>query len=420
MVLGAGFAGLLAAAALAPVLDDVVVLERDRLPSQPVARRGIPQSSQLHNLLHPAHNYTETLVPGFVDALVDAGATRASVAADTYVYELGRRMPQRDVGLELMSAQRPTIDHIIRRLVATHQNVTILEQVSVAGLDISDRCVTAAVGRKPDGSLHRYDATLVVDALGAGSPGLRMLDQAGVGVLVEEREVAQWYCTCEFDVPSRLQGHSRPVLIFPSPPSTRGGMASQAGSCLSVSLSGTSQDVPPGTLPAFLAYAASLEDDELSRLVGRCRPRSEPTVFRRAKATWRHYEQIDWPVAGFVPLGDAFATLNPLQGQGISVAAMQAAALADVVRAADDTRTERTLKFLSAAARPIRLAWDLAAIVGPDDTERLPWSYLAALGRRFDKDADLHRLYVRVWHLLEPVDALAAPEVRSRVAEPER
>ena len=43
VVIGAGMGGLTAARALADFFDQVVVLERDSLPSQPATRAGIPE-----------------------------------------------------------------------------------------------------------------------------------------------------------------------------------------------------------------------------------------------------------------------------------------------------------------------------------------------------------------------------------------
>ncbi len=51
VVIGAGFAGLVAAAALAPHFRRVIVLERDALSSEVGNRLGTPQDSQLHGLV---------------------------------------------------------------------------------------------------------------------------------------------------------------------------------------------------------------------------------------------------------------------------------------------------------------------------------------------------------------------------------
>jgi len=50
-VIGAGMGGLAAAGALADFFDQVVVLERDTLPSEPAHRAGTPQARHVHALL---------------------------------------------------------------------------------------------------------------------------------------------------------------------------------------------------------------------------------------------------------------------------------------------------------------------------------------------------------------------------------
>lgn len=51
VVLGGSLAGLCAAAALAPHVDRVTLVERDRYPEEPRWRRGVPQARHTHNLL---------------------------------------------------------------------------------------------------------------------------------------------------------------------------------------------------------------------------------------------------------------------------------------------------------------------------------------------------------------------------------
>src|ERR1700754_3534512 len=48
VVIGAGMAGLAAAGAVADYFEQVIVLERDRLPDRSVPRPGTPQSRHLH------------------------------------------------------------------------------------------------------------------------------------------------------------------------------------------------------------------------------------------------------------------------------------------------------------------------------------------------------------------------------------
>jgi 2-polyprenyl-6-methoxyphenol hydroxylase-like FAD-dependent oxidoreductase len=66
VVVGAGLAGLLAAAALSDFFKNVVVIERDRLPTRPGLRKGVPQGAHVHTLLGYAVEAFDQLVPGMI------------------------------------------------------------------------------------------------------------------------------------------------------------------------------------------------------------------------------------------------------------------------------------------------------------------------------------------------------------------
>lgn len=71
-MLGGSIAGLLAAAALSPAVDEVVLVGRDDLTAG-AGRRGVPQGTQVHALLAAGQRAMETLLPGIVEEFVAAG-----------------------------------------------------------------------------------------------------------------------------------------------------------------------------------------------------------------------------------------------------------------------------------------------------------------------------------------------------------
>jgi glycine/D-amino acid oxidase-like deaminating enzyme len=81
VVLGAGMAGLLSAAAVSLAEHPVTVVERDELPDDGTAsgaagaqpRPGVPQGHHLHALLHAGLTAMEQLLPGVRREVVDAG-----------------------------------------------------------------------------------------------------------------------------------------------------------------------------------------------------------------------------------------------------------------------------------------------------------------------------------------------------------
>ncbi|HET9174195.1 MAG TPA: hypothetical protein VFN56_02840 [Candidatus Saccharimonadales bacterium] len=424
VVLGCGMAGIAAAAALSNHFEEVLVVERDAIPQKPEPRRGVPQHAQLHNLLSCAQFNLEHLIPGFIAGLQEAGAGNASVADETHVYELGIKMPERDLGLRLMSAWRPVIEHVARQRLIDEGKVAFEGLGRAIGLTKQgDRLNGVLV--EQDGKIRAVGATVVVDATGSGSNAPRWLAAVDEQVPVNKTtQAGQWYVSTIFERPSDYAESNDFWLTFPSPPNTRGGLISPIGNNQwYVSLSGRLVDQPPKTVDEVKAYAATLEDNlSIASLIEHARPATTPNLFRKTTATMRRYDLLDKPLAGFLPVGDTIASLNPLFGQGMSVASQQARELDDTLmgyRAGTDDITELTTSYLERAVAASQSAWELGEVVdqtvsGSADTESVGLRY-KALAELIKEDPKLHRLYVGIWHLIEPASALQEPSIQERL-----
>ena len=82
VVIGASMAGLIAARALADAANEVLILDRDELPSSPQWRKGVPQGRHAHALLRAGEQILEDLFPGLIRDLVARGGQRFSWFAD--------------------------------------------------------------------------------------------------------------------------------------------------------------------------------------------------------------------------------------------------------------------------------------------------------------------------------------------------
>lgn len=89
-------------------------------------------------------------------------------------------------------------------------------------------------------------------------------------------------------------------------------------------------------------------------------------------SSWRHYEEISLP-DGLLVLGDAICSFNPQYGQGMTVAAIEATALKQLLTdRCDKSKSSSSSEWLhglhpqlqKAVLPTIRLAWQLA--VGGD------------------------------------------------------
>src|SRR5258708_27218462 len=109
-------AGLTAAGALADRFDQVVVLERDTLPSEPAYRAGTPQARHVHALLLSGQRALSELFPGFEQDLARAGAVPLRAGLDVRMERPGYEpFPQRDHGWASYAVSRPAIQRALRR-----------------------------------------------------------------------------------------------------------------------------------------------------------------------------------------------------------------------------------------------------------------------------------------------------------------
>jgi len=399
VVVGAGMAGIAAAAALRVAGHTVTIVERDPLAFDAAPRRGVPQGHQLHNLLTRAQRHLEDLLPGFRDALLAEGAGEAGVSEETYVFEFGVEMPRRDLGMRLMCAPRPTIEHVARRLLLDGDGVTIVDGTQVEGLAVEEGQVSGVAVLR-DGRRGHLPAKLVVDASGTRAAGMRWLRAAGWSEPpVQASRIERWYVSTQVLRPREWVGRDAFWMIFPTAPRTRGGLVAPVESDRwYVSFSGGAGDEPPRTMADLRRYARTLEAPWIAELLEAGQPLTAPHRFRKPTATWRRYDLVGDPLSGLLPIGDAVASLNPLFGQGMSVAAWQAAELARLLAEpahAGEADVALTRGYLKHAAEPCRAAWRLGEEIEPPSPEAA-----RTLAGELTADEALHREYVRSWHLV--------------------
>ncbi|MHC5830093.1 MAG: 2-polyprenyl-6-methoxyphenol hydroxylase-like oxidoreductase, partial [Nostoc sp.] len=113
-------AGLLAAQVLTKYFNQVTIIERDHLSSQPEQRPGVPQAHHLHVLLKRGLDILEQLFPGIQTELAASGAVAVNASADYVWYGLGGWTPRFNSDLNVYSLSRNLLEWIIRRRLATN------------------------------------------------------------------------------------------------------------------------------------------------------------------------------------------------------------------------------------------------------------------------------------------------------------
>ncbi|MFI1163201.1 FAD-dependent monooxygenase [Streptomyces sp. NPDC020801] len=369
VVVGAGLAGMLAAAALSTAVDDVVVLDRDDLPAGPEHRRGLPQGRHAHLLMAGGLAAMEDLVPG--------GSIRSRLlAAGAREIPLGRGMvaltPEgwfrrwRHDGPAVLSCTRALLDWTVRAAVLAHTGVQV-RRAQAVGL-VGDARRVRGVRIVAAGGEAELAADFVVDASGRGTRIVTWLGDLGItGVHERTVDCGLVNATRVYRTPAGAEQF--PLTMVQSDPYGSG--PGRSGMVLPieddrwmVSLAGTRGGEPPADPEGFLRYALGLPSPIVGRLVSGAEPLTGVHISRSTSNVRRYLEKTrQWP-EGFVALGDAVAAFNPAYGQGMSVAALGAQLLGRELRRAGAAAPGLARRVQRGTARSVDAAW--AAAVGQD------------------------------------------------------
>jgi 2-polyprenyl-6-methoxyphenol hydroxylase-like FAD-dependent oxidoreductase len=426
VVLGAGIAGLLAARVLADTFAEVTLVDRDLLGPETGPRRGTPQAKHLHGLLARGHDVLEGLFPGLTADLIAGGSPVGDMLGNTRLCFGGHRFQQGHSGLTALCVSRPTLEAAIRRRVLALAPVRVLTGRDVVGLTTSPdhhQVTGARVIARADGSAdERVPGDLVVDATGRGSRLPVWLESLGYAPPPQERvTVGVGYASRHYRLPAGALGDDLVLISAPTPTHPRGGGLSliEGGACL-VTLMGVLGDHPPTDPATFTRFAADLALPDVRAVLLDAEPEDEPVAFRYPTSMRNRYELLERFPDGLVTLGDAVCTLNPIYGQGMTVAALEAAALQHHLAR---SRPLQPLGYLRDVGRINGAAWALA--LGADlsfpDVEgrrtpvtRMLERYVGRLQAGATTDPRLGRAFLRVTSLIDPPQALFRPSVLAR------
>jgi 2-polyprenyl-6-methoxyphenol hydroxylase-like FAD-dependent oxidoreductase len=359
-VIGAGVAGLTAARVLSRRYATVTVLDRDTLPYDASPRHGVPQGEHPHLLLAGGLRELTTLFPGLDEQLIALGGVRLDTGRDIRTFRLGAVWPGEPSGLDLVSVTRPRLEAVLRARVGALGGVAIRDQIAVSGLTGVDGRVDGVVLDTGE----TLGAALVVDCSGRGSRSDRWLGALGLPLPARiEVKVEVGYSTRFYRRRPGDLGRWQAAVVLPhGPQESMSGLALPVeGDRWIVGLGGWHLSDPPGDPAAFEAYAKGLPDPAVATLIARTEPLGDVRTTRFPSSRRRLFERLDRLPAGYVTLGDAICSFNPIYGQGMTSAARQASVLGEALdrhhRVAD---AELAADYYAATAEVIDVPWGLA------------------------------------------------------------
>jgi 2-polyprenyl-6-methoxyphenol hydroxylase-like FAD-dependent oxidoreductase len=366
VVIGASVAGLLAARALSDAYERVTIVERDELPPLGEGRKAVPQGRHAHVMLASGLAAIELLLPGITDALLAAGARPCSSREIRLVIS-GHLLSREAPGADVLLASRPLIEGQIRRRVLALENVTVLERCEVEDL------MTSADGKRVTGvriqprvgraARKVGDADLTVAASGRSARVPALLQTLGYRRPEEERlPIDLLYVSRRLRLRSGALPGDRIVAIGARPGLPRGLMLIEQEDHWILTVSGYgAEHHPPTDEEGYLAFTASVAPTDVMAAIRESEPLSEIVTHGFPTNQRRRYDRLKCFPDGLLVVGDAIASFNPLYGQGMSVAALEAIELRRCLQ-----RGHRQLarRFFRAAGKVVAPAWEMA--VGGD------------------------------------------------------
>jgi 2-polyprenyl-6-methoxyphenol hydroxylase-like FAD-dependent oxidoreductase len=425
VVLGGSLAGLCSARVLDDVFEEVVILERDAVPDEPTVRDGAPQTSQPHAMLEAGRVTLEDLFPGFGEEIRAAGGLELDMADDFTWYDQGGVVTSTDAAMPALYASRPLFEHVVRERMRDRESVRLRGDCRFFDYryDADAGRVTGVRFRDESGEEATLEADLVVDATGRTSRTPDWLEQQGYSAPeTSEVEVDVTYSTVRIERPPDAEGG---VLVAPETDRPRGAaMMPVEDDRWEIVFQGVHGERAPADRETFLQWAETFPVEEIARQLRGQEWVSDVQRYPFPASVRRHYEALARFPDGLVVTGDAVASFNPIYGQGMSVAALDALVLHHEL---EDGLAGLGPRFFERVSDVVDEPWQLA--VGNDfifeaTTGPKPFGtdlfnrYVARLLQRAHDDGALTEAFFRVFRLERSATSLLRPGVVWRVLGP--
>ncbi len=364
----------------------------------------------------------ERLYPGFESSIGEAGGLTIDAATELQYFHHGDYLADGPDPLPMICASRPLFEHTIRERTRGVSNVTIDDAAGAATLVFSDHGVT---GARLEDDPDPLEGDFVVDARGRSSPTPQRLEREGLArPRCDAVTIDLTYASMTVDrPPATREGY----LLAPSPANPRGGtVVPIEDDRWMATLFGVHGCEPPGSPEGFRVFAVRLPAAEPREILRRAPWRGDRIHrYPFPSNRWYRYEGTRGLPRGLVATGDAVASFNPIYGQGMSVAVLDALHLHAALR--EDSERRVSDRYYEDIAGTIRTIWRMtvgadftfAETTGPkpSGTRIFNW-YLERFVRAAHDDGVLADAFARVLRLEQDPTALLHPRLVRRVFLP--
>ncbi|PHD47350.1 glutamate synthase [Bacillus toyonensis] len=425
IVIGGSMAGKFAAKALSTSFKEVIILEVGDKWDGKASRKRVPQSDHPHVLLKGGEKAIEELFPTITNELIKAGSIINNFTRDLKWHQFGL-WKQPFIGeIHMIQQSRPLLEWHIQKRIDQISNITITYKTLVNGL-LVDGKLNKVCGVKvkylETGMQEEVHADIVIDASGFGSKSMEWLREYEIEVQEEKVRIDLFYATKMFQLKENEELDCCNMLMSPSFPENPYGVLIQTieDNRYFVTFSGYANEKAPQTDDEFYDFAENLSISNVTDFLNKAEGITDIKTYKIPYQVRRRFDLVNNVPEGLLVVGDAQCRFDPVFGQGVSVAAMEAHQLQLLLQSRKQLDKTFTQQFYKKTTDIIEIPWDMTTT----EISRHPqlkrelttkqkfqlW-YTKQIYRLSASDSDVYIRLVRVMNLIRSPFHLFHPKV---------
>lgn len=390
VIMGAGFAGMACAQVCSRFFERVIMIDANKFSQEETAS---PQSSHLHVLMQHGREILEQFFPGIDQTLAQRDCLEIDWAQDTLWVSRHGAFPRYKSGILTRSASRRLLENTMRGYILQNRRIEVVDRFSVKDMIKENNLVQSVINREGNAILGDF----FINALGRQNP-------FGFDTDIDVSPLKVFYTSCHVRGFTNVYDYKQIYVQMRPSLNPLGAVINpiEDGLHLLTLLSRDSalfsdeNDVMEAVL--------TIPDERFQKALVHAQIVSPVKKFCHTKGT-RYVGKTK--LRNMLTVGDAKCLFNPLYGQGMTIALMEA----DVIN-----------RFLTKGAvirqrhltRVDRLPWMIAAsedyVLLNKDQNQAPLSVrvfkvLFDFGVKFSiKNRWVHKVFFEVLHMLRPVE----------------
>ncbi|TCJ81895.1 UNVERIFIED_ORG: 2-polyprenyl-6-methoxyphenol hydroxylase-like FAD-dependent oxidoreductase [Bacillus cereus] len=364
IVIGGSIAGKLAAKALSTNFKEVIIIEAGERWDGKASRKRVPQSSHPHVLLKGGEKAIEELFPAITNELIEAGSIVNNFTRDIKWHQFGLWKQQFIGKVHMIQQSRFLLEWHIQKRIDDISNVTTKYGTLVEGL-LVDRNLNKVCGVKAKcletSSQEEIQADIVVDASGFGTKSIAWLREHNIEVQEEKVRIDLFYATRMFKLKENEKFDCCNMLMSPSFPDNSHGVLIQTieDHRYFVTFSGYANEKAPQTDEDFYNFAENLSISNVTDFLNKAEAISDIKTYKIPYQVRRRFDLVNDLPERLLVVGDAHCRFDPVFGQGVSVAAMEAHQLQLLLQRRQILDKAFTQQFYKRTVHIIQTPWEM-------------------------------------------------------------